>query len=242
MKWATITNIGSRDVNEDCIAVIEQKDCMVFVVADGLGGHGKGEVAANLAINTFREIFQKSKELLLHRMEEAFRQANSNIVTEQKKRFEQRNMKTTVVSLAIENDSVIWGHIGDSRLYAFSFGHIKTRTLDHSVAQMLVMKREITEKEIRNHPDRNRLLRVLGTEGVEPRFEITNGKSLKKYQAFLLCSDGFWELILEKEMQECLRKSKSPKEWLENMEKIVCQRGEEREMDNYSAIGIWTRG
>lgn len=242
MKWATLTNIGSREINEDSIAVIENEGCTLFVVADGLGGHGKGDIASKLATGTFEEVFRNSKEPLSNRMEEAFLRANQNIVEAQENVFEQRNMKTTTVALAIENNSVLWGHIGDSRLYNFSFGRLKTRTLDHSVTQMLVMTKEITEKEIRNHPDRNKLLRVLGIKGLEPRYEIVKAIKTNKHQAYLLCTDGFWELILESEMQKSLRQSKSPQEWLDNMEKIILERGKDRPMDNYSAIGVWLGG
>ena len=113
-----------------------------------------------------------------------------------------------------------------------------TRTLDHSVPQMLVLTKEIKEKEIRNHPDRNRLLRVLGVSGDTPRFELSEIQKRKKQQAFLLCTDGFWELILEKEMWQCLKNAKTAQKWLEQMEEIICRRGEGQDMDNFSAIGV----
>ena len=110
------------------------------------------------------------------------------------------------------------------------------------MTQMLVMTREIKEKEIRNHPDRNKLLRVLGTAGLEPRYEIAKSIKVNKHHAFLLCTDGFWDLVLEEEMQQCLKKAKSPEEWLSNMEKILLERGKDKPMDNYSAIGVWLGG
>lgn len=66
-----------------------------------------------------------------------------------------------------------WGHVGDSRLYYFKNGKIVKRTLDHSVPQMLVARGEIDEKEIRHHPDRNRLVRVMGMEWDEPKYQVS---------------------------------------------------------------------
>ena len=116
---------------------------------------------------------------------------------------------------------------------------VKTRTLDHSIPQMLVLAKEIKEDMIRNHPDRNMLLRVMGVEWDEIMYELMQPISLKKCQAFLLCSDGFWELIDEKEMNAQLRKSNSVEEWLDNMVKIVEDNGKGKNMDNYSAIAVW---
>ena len=186
MDWASITNVGGREVNEDSVGAIEYKDGWCFVVADGLGGHGKGEIASKLAIEIFKNTFDNCDLPLEKRFEEAFLQANKVIVENQKKNYSQKHMKTTAVTLVVEKDTVLWGHIGDSRLYAFSFWGVKERTLDHSVPQMLVMSREIKEKEIRNHPDRNKLLRVLGVDGTTPRFEMSERKEAGKYKAFLL--------------------------------------------------------
>ena len=103
---------------------------------------------------------------------------------------------------------------------------------------MLALAGEIKEKEIRHHPDRNRLLKVLGTESMgkyEESEEIVRGGR----QAFLLCSDGFWELIDEKKMESTLRSSSTPQEWLDAMERIVIRNGRGIQMDNYSAITVW---
>ena len=116
------------------------------------------------------------------------------------------------------------------------------RTLDHSVPQMLVNIGEIDEDEIRNHPDRNRLLRVMGAEWETPQYQYSEKIPLKKGQAFLLCSDGFWELITEKMMIRFLRRADSVDEWLDTMMDYVEEKGKEKNMDNYSAIAVWITG
>ena len=79
------------------------------------------------------------------------------------------------------------------------------RTIDHSIPQMLALAGEIKEKEIRRHPDRNKLLRVVGTDWENPQYEISEDVEKTGGEAFLLCSDGFWENITEKEMVKCLK-------------------------------------
>ncbi|MCD8361602.1 MAG: protein phosphatase 2C domain-containing protein [Lachnospiraceae bacterium] len=239
MKFTAFTNPGSREVNEDSTGIIEYGDGVCFVVADGLGGHGKGDIASQLAVSAFRHVYTEQNGTQEEMMSLAFRQAQADIISEQTATASSNQMKTTAVALDVRDDRILWGHVGDSRLYAFSRNKIKTRTLDHSVPQMLVRCREIREKEIRNHPDRNKLLRVLGVAEKPPEFELSPVVGSSIYQTFLLCTDGFWELVLEKEMERFLKKSDSPEGWVENMVKTINSRGAGKEMDNYSAIAVF---
>ena len=132
-----------------------------------------------------------------------------------------------------------WGHIGDSRLYYFQNEKLIGRTLDHSVPQMLVASGQIKEKQIRSHSDRNRLLRVLGLDWDCPKYQVAEPEEFQGRQEFLLCSDGFWELIDEKKMRHCLKKAKNPAHWLDMMEETVRKNGSRKDMDNYSAVAVW---
>ena len=239
MYYHTITNQGGRPVNEDSIGITEYGGLVCFLVADGLGGHGKGEVASRLAAQAFDEVFSSPEEKsLTELLSDAFLRAQADILREQRRLGTASQMKTTAVALAIQNGQAVWGHIGDSRLYVFAKHRVKERTLDHSVPQMLVLSGEIRERKIRKHPDRNRLLRVLGIAGDPPRFELSESQPLNQIQAFLLCSDGFWELVTEREMGKLLKRSRTPEEWLGQMKAIVEKRGQGTDMDNYSAIAV----
>jgi serine/threonine protein phosphatase PrpC len=238
MDWASITYPGTRQVNEDSVGVAEGQSMQCFIVADGLGGHGKGEVASQLAVAAFKKVFEEENLPPEASMHGAFDRAQQDILEEQNRAQCPMQMKTTVAALAVTDKEILWGHIGDTRLYQFRFHWVRKRTLDHSVPQMLVDAREIKEKEIRNHPDRNKLLRVLGVSGDTPRYVLSGIKKRRRNQAFLLCTDGFWELVLEKEMENCLKNAKSAQHWLDQMAQIVKQRGEGKAMDNYSAIAV----
>ena len=238
-QYDMISCLGGRPVNEDSIGVTECGGLTCFVVADGLGGHGGGDTASRLAVRAFDAVFSEGcGRPCTDLLPEAFLRSQEDILQEQQRMGLPSQMKTTATALAIQGGQAVWGHIGDSRLYAFERNKVKLRTLDHSVPQMLALSGEIREKDIRGHPDRNRLLRVLGVAGEAPRFEVSEVWPADQFQAFLVCSDGFWELITEKEMGKLLKKSRTPREWLAQMRDTVEQRGRDTDMDNYSAIAV----
>lgn len=238
VSYHLLSNAGDRENNEDNIGMYQHDGAFCFVLADGLGGHGKGEEASRLAVEAAVRIFAaegSGKESLGHSFDEAQR----SIAKAQEEDFRARDMKTTLVVLHAGEGQIQWGHIGDSRLYYFFNGKLAGRTLDHSVPQMLVAAGQLRESQIRNHPDRNRLLRVLGIDWDTPKYQIAEAIPRQGRQAFLLCSDGFWELVDEKKMMHCLKRAKNPEEWVSMMEEIVKKNGRGKNMDNYSAVAVW---
>ncbi|MDO5350643.1 MAG: protein phosphatase 2C domain-containing protein [Lachnospiraceae bacterium] len=238
ISYDLLSNVGDRENNEDNVGMYQNGQEYCFVLADGLGGHGKGEEASRLAVEAAVKVFAAAGAGE-NEMDQSFAQAQQAILEGQKADYHAQDMKTTLVVLHVGNQKIWWGHIGDSRLYYFKNGKLVQRTLDHSVPQMLVAAGQIKEKQIRNHPDRNRLLRVLGTEWDTPKYQIAEPIERESSQAFLLCTDGFWELIDEKKMQHFLKKAKTPADWLSLMEGIVKKNGHGKNMDNYSAVAVW---
>ncbi|MEE1517035.1 MAG: protein phosphatase 2C domain-containing protein [Lachnospiraceae bacterium] len=238
IRYTSFTDKGSREHNEDAMGVMGNSQCGCFVLCDGLGGHGYGEVASNLAVECFKRQFEHAPDMV-NFIGDAILSAQENVMMTQKMNPSYGEMKTTVVALAFDDRKAYIGHVGDSRVYMFYKGKIKNRTLDHSVPQMLVRAGEIKDKHIRNHPDRSLLLRVIGMEWEENKYELQEPVDIKEKQAFLLCSDGFWELITEKEMEKTLKKSKTPEAWCEAMVEIIRKNGVGTNMDNYSAIAVF---
>ena len=238
MDFAFTSKPGTRDNNEDSLVALENGKACLFAVADGLGGHGKGEVASAIVTETFNRSFESIGIDAKTYIPETFIAAQSNIMIEQRSQSASFEMKTTCAALFIANDICQIGHVGDSRVYIFQKNKVKKRTLDHSVPQMLVISGEIREKHIRNHPDRNRLLRVMGIEWDTPLYELIEDVPLSECQAFLLCTDGFWELCDEKKMCTFLKKSSKAAEWLGFMTDEVERNGRGKDMDNFTAIAI----
>ena len=238
ITYYAVSDIGGRKVNEDTVGTYESKERAGFVLCDGLGGHGMGDAASRLVKDVFINQFENVEDIK-DVLPTAFSAGQDILMAEQKRLNATRKMKTTAVALVIDDKKAYVGHVGDSRLYIFRNNKVLKRTLDHSIPQMLVMSKEIKESEIRNHPDRSMLLKVMGIEWDEPMFELMRPISLKKCQAFLLCSDGFWELIDEDRMCALLEKSRSPEEWLKRMGDEVKANGLGINMDNNSAIAVW---
>ena len=236
--YAIYTNAGGREINEDTVGVAQNGDNYCFVVCDGLGGHGMGDVASSLVVDVFKSQFGRTDDAV-NFLGQTFCAAQDILMAEQKARGASRKMKTTCVSVVTDDRNAYIGHIGDSRAYVFSKNKVRTRTVDHSIPQMLVLAGEIKEQEIRNHPERNIVLRVMGVEWEEAMYELKVPVPIKKCQAFLLCSDGFWELIEEKEMCILLKKAKNVHEWLDSMVDVVWKNGVDKNMDNFSAIAVW---
>lgn len=239
-----ISNKGERERNEDRIAVFDHAEDNVhcFVLCDGLGGHGKGEVASRLACEAFGEVFCHTFDFYPRAFfDEAINRANESILAKQKEEGFVSGMKTTLTALLICKGYCTWCHIGDSRLYLFQNNSVTCRTMDHSVPQMLANAGTIKEKDIRFHPDRNRLLRALGSDDDPIRYEVSAPYRLRECQAFLLCSDGFWEYIDEKQMCKLLQKSENADDWLQKMRTVVMENGKGKNMDNYSAIAVMNR-
>jgi len=236
MQYHLLTNLGEREQNEDYIGKIERDGRMLFVLCDGLGGHGKGEVASKMVVESIIEYYQYATEI--PDISECIEYAQQKLLEKQAEERMTMGMKTTLVLLEIDGYRARWAHVGDSRLYMFHHNKIVTRTLDHSVPQMLVAAGQLKDKDIRFHEDRNRLLRVMGIEWDKPLYVVSQWTAIEPKDAFLLCSDGFWEWIPEKKMEKNIKKKSSIKNWLELMEYDICNAGKGKDMDNYSAIGI----
>lgn len=241
MKFITslICNIGGRNKNDDYAAYnYEDESYGIWTVADGLGGHKGGDIASKIAVNTIIKYFKAKPDLSKKNVEAMYNYANKAIIKAQKEYMIKYGMKTTLVTLLNNYEEVIWAHVGDSRLYFFSKGRLMFQTKDHSVSQMAVSAGEISEKEIRFHEDRNKLIRVLGNTTELKISMLKRPIKVNSGDAFLLCTDGFWELIYETEMEIDFCKSNSPGEWLNFMTERIIRRAF-NEYDNFTAIAIF---
>ncbi len=241
IDFASFSDKGDREYNEDYIGSANIDNNFVYVLADGLGGHGKGEVASKLVADTITSLVFNKNVKDENFLDTCFVNAQKKLLIEQKNQGATDKMKTTAVVLYINDRYASYGHIGDSRLYVINKKKIVTRTLDHSVPQMLANSGRIKEKDIRHHEDRNRLVKAMGTEWDKesPKYQIDEKNlEIKEDMAFLLCSDGFWEWITEKEMQKVLKKKLSADEQLKQMVEIAYSNGRGKNMDNISAMLI----
>lgn len=235
---AMLTKRGGRDHNEDYIRKATYGDQCCLILCDGLGGHACGEVASKLVAESVANAFESrgySKDFL----KEAFEQAQKDLLAEQEKRDLRDSMKTTLVVLVITPELIQWAHIGDSRLYRiYENGTKYQRTRDHSLVQILCDTGEIQESEIREHEDRNKLLRAMGAKWGNKTYDVSAVLERGESQAFVLMTDGFWEYVYEEEMLDANRKADTAQAWLSAMEQFVLKRADMTKTDNYSAIVV----
>lgn len=216
---------AGHGINEDSCLCSAEKG--IFIVADGLGGHSSGEKASLAAVDYFEK--NCTGGYTEKRITELMEGANTE-VTEKGD-----GGKTTVAAAFTENGNFIYANAGDSRVYYFREGKIIAQTKDHSVCQASADMGMIRWEDIRGSEDRSRLLKVLG---VDEKLNIKKHYVPIKIQdgdAFLLCSDGFWEYVYEAEMEADLLKSDNPEVWLKHMLKRHILRAENKG-DNYTAI------
>lgn len=234
------TNRGGREYNEDKGAfAVKGKKCYA-VIADGLGGHGGGDKASLEAVGTVTKCireWQEGKPVTERDMTEWFEKANQNVLAMQ---TADCRMKTTLALLCIDEEERMahLAHLGDSRIYHFENGKYVFCTFDHSVSRMAVLAGEIEMKDIRFHEDRNKLLKAIGKAGDVKAETGVISLDRQSNHAFLLCTDGFWEYVTEKEMEQTLQSAASPKEWLGAMRGYLEKKAGD-ENDNNSAIAVW---
>lgn len=230
LDFAFYSDVGGRANNEDSYLSKKISNGYLFIVADGLGGHDDGEMASYSAVNSIKEYLVNNE---VGSVSEAICFANEKVVEMQAKHSSK--MKTTIALAYVTESKVVIAHVGDSRIYAFKNGRIVHQTVDHSASQLAVSVGEIRPEDIRNHEDRNVLLRALGA-GDNVKVEITELVN-NDFDALLLCSDGFWEYVLETEMESELISSKSADKWLYKMRAIQLNRAPEK-CDNNTAIAV----
>lgn len=200
MKTAYRSDVGRiRPVNEDRAVVLpDVNGYTLAVVADGMGGHQAGETASQMAIESIQEELRKlergnSPSQWEAAILQAIEHANENIYRLAFERQEFHGMGTTVVAAVANKDTLVVGHIGDSRAYLISGESISQLTEDHSLVNELVRNGQITADEAHNHPRRNVLTRALGTD-FRVQADISS-LTWKPGDILLLCSDGLSGLV-----------------------------------------------
>ena len=201
------SKLGARDINEDRVGHWTTPGAVLMAVADGLGGHNHGELAAQIAIDILGAAFAaEARDKLADPAEflsRALAAGHAGIVRESDKRRFPENPRTVIVACVVQDGHAWWTHVGDCRFYLLRGGRVIARSRDHTVVQRLVDEGRIREEAAATHPQRNRLLQCLG--GIQiPRIEPVASERLARDDIVLLCSDGFWGPLTQRQLLHSL--------------------------------------
>lgn len=234
MRFQTyqITDPGGRDPNEDSVGSFSNGQFCGWIAADGLGGHLAGELASAEAVKSLEKSMKRCESLDMAFIRDAFRDMNNAVLALE-------GPLTTAVCAVSDGKKLFYGNDGDSRFIFLRNRKILFRTNDHSLAFLAYMNGDISYENIPQHPAQNRLYHSVGNE-IDFFGEFYEEIELEAGDAFMLCTDGFWELVTDNEIERSLQISQTTEEWLNTMLEELRARLKPSS-DNYSAVCVIVR-
>jgi len=192
------SRVGKRANNEDRIAHCYSRDALMMVVADGMGGHYYGEIAAQIAVQALAESFQREatpgiRDPFLF-LQNSMMNAHRAIIDFTDAHSLKDSPRTTCVACIVQDNIAYWAHAGDSRLYHMRGGKVLFHTRDHSRVQLLIDQGIITEAQAAVHPDRNKVYSCLGGRQT-PEIDFSRKTPLEAGDVLALSTDGLWGVL-----------------------------------------------
>jgi PPM family protein phosphatase len=231
---------GARTTNEDACGFLSHEGICFCVVADGAGGHRGGATASKIVVSRVLTWFRDNPVCEAQAVHQAILAANHAVLVEQRRDPQLADMRSTVVVLAVDTNHRLatWGHMGDSRLYLFRNGAVERRTSDHSLAQQLIDTGYVSAEDLRGSFQRARLYAALGDPDAPAPTVQSPPVAIREGDAFLLCSDGWWDSVEQDSIIAALRRASSADDWLRAMEREIVDRRRPGQ-DNYSSLAVW---
>jgi len=237
MKFSVfqISRKGGREKNEDRMGYCYTRESGLFVLADGMGGHPEGEVAAQLALQTVSALYQKEARPMVNDVAEflatSLMAAHHQIIRYASEKGMLDTPRTTIVAAILQGSYATWVHCGDSRLYLVRHGELVTRTRDHSYLEQQASAGVVRLDRV----NRNILFTCLGSPS-KPVFDVTGPVMLQQGDKILLCSDGLWGTVPDAEIVHCLS-TKSVSEAVPDLVEAALRNGGEHS-DNVTIVAL----
>lgn len=243
IEVATLTRQGARDHNEDRFGHWAGGPHAVWLVADGAGGHGGGDVAAQVVCDTVLAGFASRPTLDAGVLRALVLQANERVLARQSEGGRLASMRSTIVMVAFDllAGHMVWVHSGDSRAYLFRGQAIVARTVDHSLVQQMVASGMVDEETARTHPQRSILLSALGAAAEDVEVTVSDPMRIEAGDDVLLCSDGIWEVLGDQGLTICLGDAGSARQWAAGVEQAVLAAAK-RDQDNFTGLFLRVQG
>lgn len=219
-----VSEKGKREVNEDSLQIQAGK---FYIVCDGLGGNGNGQIASKLVAETVKESLINSKPI-----SEAVQEAEIVLSSYKKKNPSTEAMATTIAVAEILDNGILVSWAGDSRIYQFRDGKILFKTTDHTWVADAIKKGVLSSVEALFHPRANELTKSIKDSSNPVKFEQVLIEDNRLNDYFLICSDGVIESWIDTDLQELFSGKKTSNDIVDELNKN-CNIFSE---DNYSAI------
>ncbi len=233
-----LTDMGKiRDNNEDFFVI--NPEIGIYIVADGMGGHNAGEVASEeackIVLSYFKNHLNEIKFVDGKDLEDTFwtamQKANTMVLSMARENTQYRGMGTTLIVALIHEEYLYVSHVGDVRAYLWHQGNLDQLTEDHSVVWQLVKAGEITKEEARLSNMKNQITQAVGIgPTIVPSFE---NWTFEQGDKLMLCSDGLWDMLADKQIADIMGSGKTAKEITEN---LVIKANEAGGHDNITVI------
>lgn len=193
-ETAQVSRLGNRDQNQDRVCIMPSPSHTLLTLADGMGGHVSGDLAADTAIKTLAQAFQAYRgstdpAKFLH---DGIAQAHHAVAALRQDLAPELRPRTTITACVVQAGQARWAHVGDSRVYLIRGREVVKRTRDHSAVEIMAEQGLIDEADLADHPLRNFVDQCLGGEPELPLIEIAEPQPLAAGDIVMLCSDGFW--------------------------------------------------
>jgi len=206
VEVADVSLIGDRDENQDWVAVASTDDAVLLVAMDGMGGHVDGGRAAETGCRTLLGLFAAQPKPLFDPqgfLHLGLGRAHAEVVALGGGLPLDLRPRATCAVCLVQRGEAWWAHIGDSRVYHFRGGAVRTRTRDHSHVEQLLREGSIHEDEVRGHPLRNYVECCLGGEPALPEMSLSGRVPLADGDVLLVCTDGVWTHLRDAELAAC---------------------------------------
>lgn len=206
------THIGRRRSNQDRSGVAEEEGSVLLALADGMGGHPRGERAAETVVDTAIRLFRRARRPLRDQaglLEQMLERAHDRVVAFGRSQRPPIEPRSTAALALIDGDRLYWAHLGDSRLYLFRAGALAMQTHDHSYVEKLRQQGLISARELEEHPFRNYVTRCIGGAATFPEASLGGPLELESGDVTVLCSDGFWSPLSAEEIGAALGEART---------------------------------
>jgi serine/threonine protein phosphatase PrpC len=243
IEHADLSLVGDREDNQDRVTVAVGESAALMIVIDGMGGHSDGSRAADTALRSLLDSFQRTPLPMfdpigfLHMSlskahDDVARLGNGQAI-------DARPRATTAICL-VQQGAAYWAHIGDSRVYHIRDGKVLERTRDHSHVELLLREGKITEEEVPNHPMRNFVECCLGGDPAIPEMTVGRRHGLEPGDVLLLCTDGIWANLRDPDIGGFFRdETQQLRAWLEALGRRAVQASSPFSDNSTAAVLRW---